>query len=75
MRFPSSKDIAQGAFSHPNFGHTVQVEQTGREVRLTLFLTDEVKAEAFARDLVKQLSQGMLQLTLGGKVSKVEGDI
>lgn len=72
MSFKSSKDIAQGAFSHPNMGSSVQVEQTGKEVKITIFCADEKRAEGFARNIVQQLKGGMLQLTIGGKVSKVE---
>lgn len=68
----TSQGLAQGLFSHPNFGNQVRVEQSGNEVRIILVCGDEKRAESFATRIVNDLKSGKMQLTIGGKVSKVE---
>lgn len=59
-------------FSHPNLGHQVRVEQSGREVRLIFVCGTVDKAEGLADDLLRQLTDGALNLTLMGKPTHVE---
>jgi hypothetical protein len=53
-------------FTHPNFGSQARVELEGREVRLVFVAGSAEYAEHFAEDLVKQLRNGALNITLMG---------
>jgi len=54
------------AFTHPNFGNQARVELEGREVRLVFVAGSAEYAEHFAEDLVEQLRNGSLNITLLG---------
>ena len=59
-------------FSHPNLGREVRVEQYGREVRLIFVAGTQAKSDALAKDLLRQLKAGALNLTLMGKPTSIE---
>ena len=56
------------AFSHPNFGHQIRIEQKDREVSI-IFVADTIeKADSFCERLIAQLQeQGSANLTLMGR--------
>jgi hypothetical protein len=59
------------AFTNPNLGHEVRIEQNGREVRLVFITHTEAKASALAEDLLAQLKGGGVNLTLMGKPTSI----
>jgi len=59
-------------FSHPNLGNEIRVEQTGCEVLLVLVCGTFQSANRLADDLLRQLKEGALNITLMGKPVKVE---
>jgi hypothetical protein len=59
-------------FSHPNVGNEVRVELDGKEVSLTFVCGTFGSAYWLADDLLRQLRDGALNITLMGKPSKVE---
>jgi len=59
-------------FSHPNFGKEVRVVVEGREVMLIFVAGSNRQADDFAQELVRQLSQGGLHLTLMGEPTSIE---
>ena len=62
-------------FSHPNFGHEVRIEQQGKEVRLVFVTMGVPQAESFARNLLKQIKDGAIHLTLMGKPTSIKGEL
>lgn len=59
------------AFSNPDFGNEVRVEQFGREVRLTFVAGNTAKADALVETLLSQLKAGALNLTMMGTPTSV----
>jgi hypothetical protein len=59
-------------FSHPNLGNEVRVEQIGKEVSLTFVCGTFESANGLADDLLRQLKEGALNITLMGKPTSVE---
>lgn len=62
------------AFTHPNLGHQVRIEQFNREVRLTFVCHTREAADALTEDMLRQIKDGALSLTLMGKPTSVEED-
>lgn len=54
-------------FTHPNLGRECRVEWLGNEVALVFVCHDEARAEQLAKDLLRQLREGGVNLTLMGK--------
>jgi len=61
-------------FTHPNFGNQARVELAGREVRLVFVARNSNAAESLADNLVAQLRNGALNITLMGKPTSVVED-
>jgi hypothetical protein len=59
------------AFSHPNFGKEVRVEQYGREVHLIFKANTQAQSDSLCDELVRQLKEGGLHLNLMGKPSAI----
>lgn len=59
------------AFTNPDVGKEVRIEQYGREVRLIIVAGTTAKADALVENLLTQLKAGALNLTLMGKPSSV----
>ena len=63
-------------FTHPNVGHTVRVEICGNEVRLIFVCKSVDAAEDVAESILRQLAQGVVNITMMGKpTSVVEEDL
>lgn len=63
------------AFSHPNFGNEVRVEQFGKEVRLIFVALTQHQSDYMVEELLRQLKAGGLHLDMIGKpTSIVEAD-
>jgi hypothetical protein len=63
--------MSDRGFTHPNFGNQVDIEQQGRQVRLTFTAGTVAQAESLAEHLLAQLEGGALNLTLMGKPKSV----
>jgi len=61
-------------FTHPNFGNQARVELADREVRLVFVARNSNAAESLADNLVAQLRNGALNITLMGKPTSVVED-
>lgn len=61
-------------FSHPNAGKEVRVEQDGREVRLIFVCGTQAMSDSLVEDLLRQLKDGALNLTLMGKPTRIEDE-
>lgn len=59
------------SFSHSHFGTEARVEWLGREVRLIFTAHTPQQAGDFAREIVRQLKIGTLNLTLMGEPTSV----
>jgi hypothetical protein len=62
------------AFSHPNLGREVRVEQDGRTVKLAFICGTRMQADALCEDLLRQLKSGALHMTLMGKPTSITED-
>lgn len=58
-------------FSHPNFGKEVRIEQYGREVHLIFVAGTKQQSDSMCEDLLRQLKDGAVNITLMGKPSSV----
>lgn len=58
-------------FTHPNFGKEVRIEQYGREVRLIFVAGTKQQSDSMCEDLLRQLQDGAVNITLMGKPSGV----
>ena len=67
--------MSDRAFTHPNFGKEVRVEQQGREVRLIFMAASVPAAENLVDAILTQLKGGALNLTLMGKPTSITGDV
>jgi hypothetical protein len=65
------RGVSAQAFSNPDFGKEVRVEQWGCEVRLIFVAANEAKADALVANLLDQLNAGGLNLTLMGRPTSV----
>lgn len=59
------------AFTNPNVGREVRIEQYGREVHLIFVADNDAKADALMENLLTQLKGSALNLTLMGKPTSV----
>lgn len=59
------------AFSHPNLGHEIRVEQDRREVRLVFVCHSAMQADDLAENLLRQLQEGAVHFTIMGKPSSI----
>lgn len=62
-------------FTNPNVGNEVRVEVEGLEVRLIFVASTIQKADNLAKNILTQLKQGTLNLTLMGKPTSIEGNL
>ena len=70
---PRSRHAASArAFTNPNVGREVRIEQFGREVHLIFVAGTQAKSDALVEALLTQLKAGALNLTLMGKATSVE---
>jgi hypothetical protein len=60
------------AFTHPNFGNEVRIEQYGREVHLIFVAKTREQSDSMCDELLRQLKAGALNLTLMGKPTGIE---
>jgi hypothetical protein len=61
-------------FTHPNFGKQARVELDGREVRLVFVAGNADQAESLADNILAQLRNGGVNITLMGKPTSVMED-
>jgi hypothetical protein len=54
-------------FTNPNYGNEVRVEIDGCEVMLTFIASDEKRAQSLAENILHQLKQGAVNISLVGK--------
>ncbi|UGY13784.1 hypothetical protein HAP48_0035210 [Bradyrhizobium septentrionale] len=59
-------------FSHPNLGKAVEIKQQGKRVALIFVCTTEERAGDQVEDLLQQLQDGALNLTLMGKPTGIK---
>jgi hypothetical protein len=59
------------AFTNPNVGKEVRIEQYGREVHLIFVAESRAKSDQLVENLLAQLKNGALNLTLMGKATGV----
>lgn len=59
------------AFTNPDFGREVRIEQYGREVHLIFVAANQRKADALIENLLRQLKSGALNLTMMGEPTSV----
>jgi hypothetical protein len=64
-------DHKREAFSHPNYGREVRIEQYDREVHLIFVAGTRAMSDRLVEDLLKQLKSGALNITLMGKPTSV----
>ncbi len=62
-------------FTDPAVGKKVRIEQDGLEVRLVFVASNRAKADQLARNILAQLKEGALNITLMGKPTKIEGSL
>lgn len=60
------------AFTNPNVGREVRIEQYGHEVHLIFVASSRSKSDQLVQTLLKQLKEGALSLTLMGKPTSIE---
>lgn len=63
--------MSDRAFSHPNFGREVRIEQFGKEVHLIFVAGSQPQSDSMCEELLRQLQTGALNLTLMGKPTSV----
>lgn len=59
-------------FTNPNFGNQARVEVNGREVRLIFVASTEAKANDLAENMLRELANGSITLTMMGKPTSIE---
>lgn len=64
--------MSASAFSHPNFGKEVRIEQYDREVHLIFVAGSMAQSDSMCEELLRQLKGGAVNLTLMGKPTSVE---
>jgi hypothetical protein len=62
------------SFTNPSVGREVRIEQYGREVHLIFVASTQAKSDALVENILKQLKDGALNLTMMGKPSNVTED-
>lgn len=62
-------------FTDPDVGKEVRIEQHGLEVHLVFIASNRMKADQLARNILAQLKEGALNMTLVGKPTKIEGQL
>jgi hypothetical protein len=60
------------AFTHPNFGKEVRIEQYGMDVHLVFVANTMQQSNDMCDELLRQLESGALNLTLMGKPTSIE---
>lgn len=63
--------MSASAFSHPNFGKEVRIEQYGREVHLIFVAGSQPQSDSMCEELLRQLKGGAVNLTLMGAPTSV----
>ena len=58
------RSMTARAFTNPNVGKEVRIEQYGREVHLIFKASTEDKADALVENLLAQLKNGAVDLTV-----------
>lgn len=66
--------MSDRAFSNPNVGKEVRIEQIGREVHLIFVADNHYKADKLVDNLLGQLKAGALNLTLMGKPTSIQDE-
>ena len=64
--------MSDRAFSHPNFGKEVRIEQFGKEVHLIFVAATRAQSDSMCDELLRQLKSGALNLTLMGAPTSIE---
>lgn len=62
-------------FSHSNFGKQVRIEQYGCEVHLIFVAGSQAQSDSLCDELLRQLKDGALNLTLMGKATSVTEEL
>jgi hypothetical protein len=62
------------AFTHPNFGKEVRIEQYGREVHLIFVAGTQAQSDSMCDELLRQLKGGALTLTMMGPPTSIDVD-
>ncbi len=60
------------AFSNPNFGKEVRIEQSGNEVHLIFVAGSRAQSDSMCDDLLRQLKGGAVNITLMGKPTSIQ---
>ncbi|MGD9613794.1 MAG: hypothetical protein AB7H90_01205 [Alphaproteobacteria bacterium] len=63
--------MSDRAFTNPDFGKEVRIEQVGREVHLIFVAGNQYKANKLVENLLAQLKAGALNITLMGKPTSI----
>lgn len=64
--------MSASAFSHPNFGKEVRIEQFGKEVHLIFVAGTRQQSDGMCDELLRQLKSGALNITLMGKPTSIQ---
>ena len=59
-------------FSNPDYGKGVRVEVSGCEVRLIFVASNARKADDLADNILRQLKQGSITITMSGVPTSIE---
>lgn len=59
-------------FTNPDYGKEVRVEVAGNEVALIFVAASNAKAELLAGNILNQLKQGAINITMMGKPTHIE---
>lgn len=63
--------MSDRAFTHPNFGREVRIEQYGTEVHLIFVAGTQAQADSMCEELLRQLKGGAVNLTMMGKPTSI----
>jgi hypothetical protein len=60
------------AFSHPNFGKEVRIEQYGNEVHLIFVAGSRAQSDSMCDALLRQLKGGAVNITVMGEPTSIQ---
>ena len=63
--------MSDRGFTHPSFGKEARIEQYGREVHLIFVAGTQAQSDSLCDELLRQLKDGALNLTMMGKATSV----